>query len=39
MVEWPDGGLTEIPYRLYTDQDQYRAEQDRIFKGPVGQEG
>lgn len=35
MVDWPGAGLTEIPYRLYTDADQYRAEQDRIFKGPV----
>lgn len=35
MVEWPGAGLTEIPYQLYTDADQYRAEQDRIYKGPV----
>ncbi len=35
MVDWPDGGLTRIPYRLYTDTDRYRAEQERIYKGPV----
>ena len=23
-VSWPSNGLTEIPFRLYTDPDQYR---------------
>ena len=35
MIEWPGEGLTEIPYGLYTDAEHLRAEQDRIFKGPV----
>ena len=34
-VPWPWNGLTEIPFRLYTDPDQYRLEQERIFKGPT----
>ena len=34
-VSWPSNGLTEIPFRLYTDPDQYRIEQERIFKGPT----
>ena len=34
-VPWPSNGLTEIPFRLYTDPDQYRLEQERIFKGPT----
>src|SRR5260370_34894971 len=34
-VSWPSNGLTEIPFRLYTDPDQYRLEQERIFKGPT----
>src|SRR6266567_7890946 len=35
-VPWPSNGLTEIPFRIYTDPDQYRLEQERIFKGPTG---
>ncbi len=34
-VAWPSNGLTEIPFRLYTDPEQYRLEQERIFKGPA----
>src|SRR5215471_675226 len=34
-VPWPSNGLTEIPFRVYTDPDQYRLEQERIFKGPT----
>jgi anthranilate 1,2-dioxygenase large subunit len=34
-VPWPSNGLTEIPFRLYTDPEQYRLEQERIFKGPT----
>ena len=34
-VPWPSNGLTEIPFRLYTDPEQYQLEQDRIFKGPT----
>jgi phenylpropionate dioxygenase-like ring-hydroxylating dioxygenase large terminal subunit len=34
-IRWPSNGLTEIPFRLYTDPAQYRLEQERIFKGPT----
>ena len=34
-VSWPSNGLTEVPFRLYTDPEQYRLEQERIFKGPA----
>jgi phenylpropionate dioxygenase-like ring-hydroxylating dioxygenase large terminal subunit len=32
---WPTDGYTRIPYRLYSDVDQYALEQERIFKGPI----
>jgi anthranilate 1,2-dioxygenase large subunit len=34
-VSWPSNGLSEVPFRLYTDPEQYRLEQERIFKGPT----
>jgi len=34
-LPWPDKGLTRVPYRLYTDANQYALEQERIFKGPI----
>jgi anthranilate 1,2-dioxygenase large subunit len=34
-VGWPSNGLGEVPFRLYTDPEQYRLEQERIFKGPT----
>lgn len=34
-LQWPDGGVTRIPYRLYADGDIYALEQQRIFRGPV----
>ena len=33
-ISWPTNGLSEVPFRLYTDPEQYRLEQERIFKGP-----
>ena len=35
QVSWPSGGNTLVPFRLYTDADQYALEQERIFKGPT----
>ena len=32
--QWPEGGLSRVPYWIYTDADVYRAEQERIFCGP-----
>jgi anthranilate 1,2-dioxygenase large subunit len=34
-VSWPSNGISEVPFRVYTDQDQYRREQERLFKGPT----
>jgi anthranilate 1,2-dioxygenase large subunit len=34
-VSWPSNGVSEIPFRAYTDQDQYNREQERLFKGPT----
>src|SRR5262245_34841038 len=30
---WPDDGLTRIPYWVYQDEEIYRREQERIFRG------
>jgi terephthalate 1,2-dioxygenase oxygenase component alpha subunit len=35
LVSWPSSGLTLVPFRLYSDADQYALEQERIFKGPT----
>ena len=34
-INWPSNGLSEVPFRLYTDPRQYGLEQERIFKGPT----
>ncbi|MGH7039866.1 MAG: aromatic ring-hydroxylating oxygenase subunit alpha [Stellaceae bacterium] len=34
-IAWPSNGLSQIPFRLYTDPAQYRLEIERIFKGPA----
>jgi phenylpropionate dioxygenase-like ring-hydroxylating dioxygenase large terminal subunit len=34
-VSWPSNGLSQIPFRLYTDPAQYRREIEQIFKGPT----
>lgn len=34
-VVWPSNSLAEVPYRVYTDPDQYALENERIFKGPT----
>jgi anthranilate 1,2-dioxygenase large subunit/terephthalate 1,2-dioxygenase oxygenase component alpha subunit len=32
---WPAEGLTRVPYWVYQDEDLYRQEQDRIWRGPA----
>src|SRR5579862_1222997 len=32
--QWPEGGLSRVPYWIYTDPEVYQAEQERIFCGP-----
>ena len=34
-VAWPSNGISEVPFRIYTDPAQYQREQERIFKGPT----
>ena len=34
-VAWPSNGISEVPFRTYTDQASYDNEQERIFKGPA----
>jgi phenylpropionate dioxygenase-like ring-hydroxylating dioxygenase large terminal subunit len=35
LVEWPQEGVTRAPYRVMSDPEVYRLEQERIFRGPV----
>lgn len=32
-VSWPSNGISEVPFRVYTDQDQYDREQEILFQG------
>jgi phenylpropionate dioxygenase-like ring-hydroxylating dioxygenase large terminal subunit len=34
-IAWPSNALSEVPFRVYTDPEQYRIEQERIFRGPT----
>src|SRR5437016_2476818 len=34
-IGWPSNALSEVPFRVYTDPEQYRVEQERIFRGPT----
>ena len=34
-LTWPEGGVTRVPYRVYSDHEIYAREQARIFRGPV----
>jgi anthranilate 1,2-dioxygenase large subunit len=34
-ISWPSNGISEVPFRLYTDPEQYALEQERIFRGPT----
>ena len=34
-VAWPSNGVSEVPFRVYTDQDQYAREQRLLFRGPT----
>ncbi len=33
--EWPAGGPTRVPFRVFSDQAIYAREQERIFRGPL----
>src|SRR4051794_12549370 len=34
-VPFPSNAPSDVPFRVYTDPEQYRLEQERIFKGPT----
>ena len=34
-LQWPAEGVTRIPFRLFSDEEIYSLEQERIFRGPV----
>jgi len=34
-VAWPSNGISEVPFRTYTDEGTYDREQECIFKGPT----
>jgi anthranilate 1,2-dioxygenase large subunit len=36
-IKWPAEGNARVPYRMFSDPDIYRAELDRIFRGPTWQ--
>ncbi len=36
-VRWPSNGISEVPFRVYTDQDTYDGEQERLFQGETWQ--
>jgi phenylpropionate dioxygenase-like ring-hydroxylating dioxygenase large terminal subunit len=35
QLQWPPAGITRTPYRVMSDPEIYRQEQERIFRGPV----
>jgi phenylpropionate dioxygenase-like ring-hydroxylating dioxygenase large terminal subunit len=37
LLRWPPEGVTRTPYRVMSDSEIYRLEQERIFRGPVWQ--
>jgi anthranilate 1,2-dioxygenase large subunit len=36
-VRWPSNGISEVPFRVYTDPDTYDREQECLFQGPTWQ--
>src|SRR5262245_48918999 len=35
VLQWPAEGVARAPYRVMSDPEIYRLEQDKIFRGPV----
>ena len=34
-LAWTEGGVTRVPFRVFSDQEIYALEQQRIFRGPI----
>lgn len=34
-LSWPDPGYTSVPFRVYSDEEIYRLEHEKIFRGPI----
>ena len=32
---WPQGGVTRVPFRVFSDPEIYAEEQKRLFRGPI----
>ncbi|VCU70085.1 Terephthalate 1,2-dioxygenase, terminal oxygenase component subunit alpha 1 [Pigmentiphaga humi] len=37
LVNWPSEGITRVPFQVFSDDEVYEREQQRIFRGPVWQ--
>jgi phenylpropionate dioxygenase-like ring-hydroxylating dioxygenase large terminal subunit len=35
MLQWPENGITKVPYQVFLDRDIYAREQERIYRGPI----
>ena len=33
--KWPEGGVTRVPFQVFSDPEIYALEQRKIFRGPV----
>ena len=36
-VEWPSEGVSRVPYKIYTDEQLYALEQEKLFRGAIWQ--
>ncbi len=34
-LDWPEGGVARVPFRVFSDAEIYALEQEKIFKGPI----
>ena len=32
---WPEGGVSRVPFRVFSDAEIYAMEQEKIFRGPI----
>lgn len=34
-LTWPEGGITRVPFQVFSDPEIYAMEQQKIFRGPI----